>query len=309
MTVAMECRSSIRRRSLAAVGVLVLVAGAVTAVTAERSSAAGDTMPTQVAVHVSPEQDLVPHRSTHAFEVTIWGQARNRLGGILEVSGPPEWQISPALQRFDLDSDGLPVSQTYTVSVTAQPEAGIFDKDTITFTASTDRSDGPDAARDSTTAVVEPIWSGDDVPIALDAGPTGSPVMETYHALTPETRWDPVRGYGWVDTCPSARDRGAPDLLRRDFTFSSAVCTLRLTVPPGIHQAFLLTGDPLYQSSHTVVYVDGQRVAETDHLLGAGEYSWLTFDLDGREAGRQVDIVLDGEDYQEYWRLGALVVE
>jgi hypothetical protein len=71
---------------------------------------------------------------------------------------------------------------------------------------------------------------------------------------------------------------------------------------------YALTGDNCCQSSDTVVYVDGERLADTGELLPAGQFKWLSFELDGGSEGRTVDLVLRGEDYEQYWRLNALVV-
>src|SRR5918999_3778582 len=135
--------------------------------------------------------------------------------------------------------------------------------------------------------------------------------MPTYQRLAPGTAWDPAVGYGWVDTLADNRDRGGPDLLRRDFVWSGtgrAPGTLRIAVPPGTHDVYALTGDTNAQSSDTVIFVDGARMAETAELLLAGQFKWITFELDGGSEGRTVDLVLRGENHEQYWRLNALVV-
>jgi hypothetical protein len=153
--------------------------------------------------------------------------------------------------------------------------------------------------------------SGDRVPLALDSGTSGSPLLRTYRRLAPAGAWNPANGYGWVGTTPDSRDRGGPDALRRDFTWSGTSRTpgtLRIAVPPGRHRVFALTGDNSFQSSDTVIYADGARMAETGEFLPAGRFKWLGFELDGGSEGRTVDLRLVGEGYQEYWRLNALVV-
>jgi hypothetical protein len=49
-------------------------------------------------------------------------------------------------------------------------------------------------------------------------------------------------------------------------------------------------------------------VAETAELLPSGQFKWITFELDGGSEGRTVDLVLRGENREQYWRLNALVV-
>ncbi|HEY8457342.1 MAG TPA: hypothetical protein VIL34_17245 [Actinopolymorphaceae bacterium] len=267
-----------------------------------------DPFPIRVAVDARPPTNLVPRGATRDVEVRVWGQGRTKVKGVLELTGASDWTIEPRSQRFTLDSDGLPVYERFTIVVTAPDDAAVLAPQTIDATAIADKSNGDDQAQAATSITVEAVWRGDTVPLALDAGTPDSPVLEGYAPLTPEHTWDPTRGYGWLDPVPAARDRGEPDVLRRDLLFSAEVCTLRIVVPPGEHRAHLLTGDAHFQSSHTVVYVGGERVAKTDRFLEAGEFAWLTFTLDGGDSGRTVDITLDGEGHEEYWRLGALVV-
>jgi alpha-glucuronidase len=153
--------------------------------------------------------------------------------------------------------------------------------------------------------------SGRLAALALDSGTASSPLLGSYARLAPGAAWDPARGFGWVGTQPDSRDRGGPDALRRDFTWSGTgrtPGTLRVALPAGRQRVFVLTGDNSFQSSDTVVFADGERVADTGELLGAGQFKWLAFELDGGAAGRTVDLRFVGEDYQGYWRLNALVV-
>jgi cytochrome c len=153
--------------------------------------------------------------------------------------------------------------------------------------------------------------SGRRAVLALDAGTATSAVLATYARLGPNDAWDPAKGFGWVDSRPDSRDRGGPDLLRRDFTWSGTSrtpATLRIAVPAGRHRVFALTGDNGFQSSDTVVFADGTRVADTGELLPAGQFKWLSFELDGGAEGRTVDLRFVGEDYEQYWRLNALAV-
>lgn len=149
--------------------------------------------------------------------------------------------------------------------------------------------------------------SGDSVSLALDSGRPGSPLFDTYERLSPLDAWDPAKGYGWVGDSPSDRDRGLVDALRRDFTLSRDPATLRLYVPAGVHNAYLLRGDASFSSGDTIVSSEGQVLANGGATLSSGEFEWIPFQLDGGPDGRTVDLVVSGES-GNYWRLNSLVV-
>src|SRR5690606_29733742 len=128
-----------------------------------------------------------------------------------------------------------------------------------------------------------------------------------YQRLTPETMWDPARGYGWIGRTPQSRDRGdAWDALRRDFCGDTAPCTLRLAIPPGIHETAVLVGDGGPDVWPTFIDVNGQRVAEGGRIRG-GTFEWLRFELDGGSEGREVDLEFSSVPGR-FWRLCGLVI-
>ncbi|WP_084678263.1 alpha-glucuronidase family glycosyl hydrolase [Actinopolymorpha alba] len=142
--------------------------------------------------------------------------------------------------------------------------------------------------------------------LALDAGSASSPIMPSYRRLAPGDAWDPQRGYGWVGAAPQSRDRGRPDPLRQDFVNDVAARTLRIAVPAGTFEAYLLVGDAGADSFPTFVRSGGELVAESAFMTG-GSYAWLSFMLDGGAAGRTVDLELSGVPGQ-HWHLNALAL-
>lgn len=148
---------------------------------------------------------------------------------------------------------------------------------------------------------------GDAVPMALDAGRTGSPVFGGYGRLSPADAWDPGLGFGWVGDPPADRDRGLVDDLRRDFVLSREPATLRLAVPPGRHDAYLLAGDAAFSSGDTVVSENGEVLAQIGQTLARGEFRYLTFELDGGADGRTADLVVSGRS-NNYWRVVSFVL-
>jgi hypothetical protein len=232
------------------------------------------------------------NRSSEAVEVTA------------VVDGPSGWQSGSVPRTI---APGTMSQIAVPVTPPLEPAAGRVAL--VSLTARITAQGLPVHGRP--TAQTWAVPSGNVAALALDAGTATSPVQPTYRRLAPGDAWDPAVGYGWVGTQADNRDRGGPDLLRRDFTWSGvgrAPGTLRIALPPGLHRVYALTGDNCCQSSDTVIFVDGVRMAETGELLPGGQFSWLSFELDGGSEGRTVDLVLRGEDYEQYWRLNALVV-
>jgi hypothetical protein len=83
--------------------------------------------------------------------------------------------------------------------------------------------------------------------------------------------------------------------------------TLRLAVPAGTHAVSVLRGDQDFATTGIVVDVDGQRVVSTGPSVGAGEYWWETFQLDGGPDGRTADLTFSN-DQGVHWKIQALVV-
>ncbi len=143
--------------------------------------------------------------------------------------------------------------------------------------------------------------------LALDAGTATSPLHDGYRRLTPADTWKPDVGYGWVGTAPESRDRtGNTDALLRDFVNDNAASTLRVAVPAGAHDAYLLVGDADVRSFATYVRVDGKLIDESPFLF-RNEYSWLHVPLDGGTTGREIDLELSSAP-NEHWHLVALAL-
>ncbi|MEO3755234.1 alpha-glucuronidase family glycosyl hydrolase [Streptomyces sp. B6B3] len=195
----------------------------------------------------------------------------------------------------------VPAGDVGVIEVSVTPAVGPATAEVIVRLSTTGRDGG-----DSRRLDVDVVPAGDQVRLALDAGPADSPLLDTYRRLLPADAWNAERGYGWVGDPPQSRDRGsAVDVLRRDFVNDSAPRTLRLAVPPGRHEAHLLVGD--------VVVMDATRVSSGGTLLAeapaapGGTFTWLRVELDGGGTGSTVDLEFSGTPGQ-HWRLNALVL-
>lgn len=145
--------------------------------------------------------------------------------------------------------------------------------------------------------------------LALDAGTASSPVLSGYTGLSPANTWSDGQPFGWVGTAPGSRDRGTPDDLRRDLIAATSPATLRLAVPAGPHDAYLLVGDPGYAADPIVVSLGGQTVASTAQSLPPNTYQWLHIPLDGGTAGQLADVTFSsGGSAGQYWVVNAIVV-
>jgi len=82
---------------------------------------------------------------------------------------------------------------------------------------------------------------------------------------------------------------------------------LRLALPAGIQMVSVRRGDQDFSTTGIVVDVDGSRVVSMGPAVGAGEYWWEVFELDGGPTGRTADLTFSN-DQGVYWKLQALVL-
>ena len=166
-------------------------------------------------------------------------------------------------------------------------------------------ADGIDLLVDSAEVLTSP--AGQRCVLALDAGTATSPLHAGYRRLTPDDAWDPGTGYGWVGGAPQSRDRDAwDDPLLRDFVNDIPARTIRVAVPAGTHDAYLLVGDATVNSHPTYVHAGGERLAGSA-FLWRGQFEWLHLTLDGGTSGREVDLELSSVP-GEHWHLVALAI-
>jgi alpha-glucuronidase len=163
---------------------------------------------------------------------------------------------------------------------------------------------------DRNDVLVDPVEvlttpAGQRCVLALDAGTATSPLHAGYRRLTPDDAWDPATGYGWMAGAPQSRDRGAPDPLLQDFVNDVPARTLRVAVPAGQHETYLLVGDA-FNSHPTYVHSGGELLAESP-FLWRNEFEWIHFTLDGGAAGREIDLELSSVA-GEHWHLVALAI-
>ena len=148
-----------------------------------------------------------------------------------------------------------------------------------------------------------PASAGDDevLPTAspvdqrYDFGSASSPVEEGYQRVAHTTLYSPELGFG-LSRQVAARDRGAPDALRRDFTVGSA--TFSADVPEGIYWVTVLSGDTI-AANYTELTVEGQDEGLMEAPAGSfAQWSGAVQVSDGR---LDVDVARDG-------RLNALTI-
>jgi alpha-glucuronidase len=149
--------------------------------------------------------------------------------------------------------------------------------------------------------------AGERCVLALDAGPADGMLHAGYRRLTPADGWSTEVGYGWVGGAPQSRDRtSSEDPLLRDFANDSTPRTLRVAVPAGPHETYILVGDAEVRSLPTSVHVGGELVAKSAFLF-RNEYMWVRFTLDGGAGGREVDLDLSSSP-GEHWHVVALAM-
>jgi alpha-glucuronidase len=209
------------------------------------------------------------------------------------LDAPDGWTSSE--HRVEVPARGLAEVEV-TTRPAGRPMAGVVRSD---LSAGDTR-----ALRDYAEVLTAP--AGAECALALDAGTAESPLVDGYQRLSPDDLWDSAKGFGWVGDQPQSRDRQTTDELLRDFVNDIPARTLRIAVPAGLHQVYLLTGDASVASRPMFVSSGGELLAEMPLLFG-GQFGWMDFELDGGPAGREVDLEFSGLP-DEHWHLGALAL-
>jgi alpha-glucuronidase len=228
-------------------------------------------------------------------EVTVGNASRHRVDVTAKVAAPDGWDTGTG--RIILDP-----AKFGDVTVRATPAGATVDFVTLHAGADTDVDVLTGTAAKINANVAPP---GQLCSLALDAGTTVTPLQVTYQLLTPTDVWSAERGYGWVGGQPQVRDRGANyDPLLRDFCNDTRPRVLRIAVPPGSHDTYVLVGDSLALYP-TYIRSGGQLLAQSERMDRGGV--WLHFTLDGGDAGREVDLELSSDPGQ-HWHLNALAL-
>lgn len=211
------------------------------------------------------------------------------------VQVPDGWQAAPVTQQ-------VPAHDSADLTVTVTPPLAPGE---ATLTAYAHAPGITGSGRASAGVFTAPAAGA--VPLALDSGSVTSPLYGGYQRLSPDDGWDAAKGYGWVGTPPSDRDRGSIDALRRDFVLSRSPATLRIAVPAGQHEVYVLRGDAGYSSGDTIISEDGQVLADPGGTLPSGQFQWFHFTLDGGPDGRTANLTISGTG-NNYWRIVAVTL-
>lgn len=116
--------------------------------------------------------------------------------------------------------------------------------------------------------LVQPKW-------LFDFG--GNKVAKGYTAVGVKALYSAQKGYGWQDTYKfEERDRGEPDLLRRDYIFSRVPAVFQVDVEPGIYQVKITMGDMMYGDHKLQVAVNASGVKLPELTADAAEFAVLT---------------------------------
>ncbi|TCM99073.1 trehalose/maltose hydrolase-like predicted phosphorylase [Paenibacillus sp. BK033] len=96
---------------------------------------------------------------------------------------------------------------------------------------------------------------------------------QAFRKISPDTLFTACSGIGWERPDElAALDRGAPDLLRRDFIGGASEAVFRIELPKGRYDLLLVTGDEAAPSC-TELEIPGQLKWKPEKPLAAGEYA------------------------------------
>ncbi|WP_161605994.1 discoidin domain-containing protein [Microlunatus speluncae] len=129
-----------------------------------------DPFPPRLRVVAEPVTSFVQPGGTAMITITVWGQARDPIDGVLRVSRPSGWQVTPAEQPFQVPTHGTPVPVEYTVQVTPPADAD-FGRETLKITARSTDSEAPVKA--ATEAAVAVSWPAGTTAEASSVHPPG----------------------------------------------------------------------------------------------------------------------------------------
>ncbi|TDD14147.1 glycoside hydrolase [Kribbella turkmenica] len=233
-------------------------------------------LPAVVVTEVAAPSPMLCGRAS-AVTVTAANTTESAIDATARVLVPAGWTSSAS-------TASIPAGAVAQLEVTVVPGP----EPTIT---ALDVEAGTDRTR---TAQVLTAPPGDTAVVALDAGTATSPLLPGYQRLTSGT---PM----WVGQGPQSRDRAVLDDLRRDFVNDTAARVLRLELPDGEHDIWMLVGDATQPSDPTYVRSAGGQLAASPPLA-TGEFTWLRFSVAGG-----AELELSG-DPGKHWHLNALVV-
>ena len=129
---------------------------------------------------------------------------------------------------------------------------------------------------------------------SFDFGTPASPVEVGYTQVSTSTVYSASVGYGWSSTAGlNARDRGAPDNLRRDFVFSSTDHTFNVDLANGDYQVTITIGDQDFIHDMIDVYAENNLVIN-DLTAAAGTFQEVTFAATVTDGQLNLRILDDG---------------
>ncbi len=114
-----------------------------------------DPFPPRLRIVAEPAMSFVEPGGTAMITITVWGQARDPIDGVLRVSQPRGWQVTPAEQPFQVPTHGTPVPVDYTVRVTPPVDAD-FGREALKLSAKSGDTEAP--AQAATEASVAVSW-------------------------------------------------------------------------------------------------------------------------------------------------------
>jgi fibronectin type 3 domain-containing protein len=165
-----------------------------------------------------------------------------------------------------------------------------------------------DAGGSDANWVINALTVSQNVGGSFDFGTATSPVQTGYTQVTPSTTYSALTGYGW-DTSSGldARDRLAPDNLRRDFVFSSSDHTFNMDLSNGKYQVTLIIGDLSYMHDNINVYAEAGLMVN-NLTAPAGTFTTVTFTVTVNDG--QLNITFhDGGGSDANWVINSMVIE
>jgi hypothetical protein len=143
--------------------------------------------------------------------------------------------------------------------------------------------------------------------LKFDFGTATSLWEHDYIQITETTAYSADTGYGWTNTSGLySRDRGAPDLTRRDFVFSSLNRTFKIDLSNGNYTVIITMGDQLYAHDLMQIYAEGDLKANV--TTPAGTFAQIVFPVSVTDGSLELTFV-DAGGIDSNWVINALIVQ
>lgn len=218
------------------------------------------------------------------------------------------WTSVEGSGRIICDPDSTNYQKGSLITVTAIPDSGnIFD----TWLESLSGVKNPETVTLNTSLSIKAKFVPEiniKAPLLYDFGP--GPVAAGYTNITTSTHaYTMGTGYGFASvTGLDQRDRGAPDVLRRDFMVANSKRSFVVDLPNGMYDIHFIAGDNMSNAPNGPMDVYAEGIKKISGLYSdGGRFNQQDFTIDIADGQLNLDMV-HSTSSTGTWRINALEI-